>query len=594
MTNDIKDQAIDRAVGTLIGLACGDSLGWANEMPSKNAAGMQVRRDSRFSFVSWDRISGSRYHQYVERINAGEYSDDTQLTICIARALLAGSDWPFIWSRIELPIWTCYERGGGGATKRAADLWINGTEPWKSNQADAQRYFDAGGNGVAMRVAPHAIFHMQSPSFQDLRTSIISDAVVTHGHPRAVIGALCLGYAIWVCLKRSTELVYGSLLELVIAGSSEWGRVSENELPPSWMDCQHKVVGKSGEPWGDVATEMINLLKECQREIDLGALASDEKILHSIGAISSRQSGSGTIGAASAIYLASRYAASPSIGLTTAARMSGLDTDTVAAMTGALLGAINGSDWLAPLVNAVQDEKLLARLASDLVFRNANARVYSRDLVPITRSGLKEFVESCMTASIGEKIRMPHGETVIVSDSSSTVSKTGAFSVSVRKISRSDGQSAYIHRIKKNSIRDRTTASGQKTIFEDSGADRSLLSLGSSIGVRLSTTSISVSERFYSGLLGVRVKRRSETSLYLDGGIVLRLISTSSVNTRDTASLVTICVEVGEWERRYDAVRSYGHHVLQKPATWGNKPGGQRYFRCLDPDGYVVEVFEKI
>ena len=102
-----------------------------------------------------------------------------------------------------------------GATKRAADAWIDGSTPWNlSRKPQAiKRYFDAGGNGVAMRVLPHIIRLIESNDFKPIAVNVMRDGVATHGHPRALLGALVYSYALWSSLKRDTKLSYGKLVE---------------------------------------------------------------------------------------------------------------------------------------------------------------------------------------------------------------------------------------------------------------------------------------------------------------------------------------------------------------------------------------------
>jgi len=51
------------------------------------------------------------------------------LILSVTRALLCGKQWWEWFCHIELPFWTLYEKGGGGATKRAAKGWTDGISP---------------------------------------------------------------------------------------------------------------------------------------------------------------------------------------------------------------------------------------------------------------------------------------------------------------------------------------------------------------------------------------------------------------------------------------------------------------------------------
>lgn len=105
----------EKCKGAMLGAAIGDALGWPNEF-SKNE-----KRDAgpENKFYRWKRYTGGRYWRHDEEILAGEYSDDTQMILAVARSIITG-EWEKNFSTVELPFWLEYERGGGRAVKNAA------------------------------------------------------------------------------------------------------------------------------------------------------------------------------------------------------------------------------------------------------------------------------------------------------------------------------------------------------------------------------------------------------------------------------------------------------------------------------------------
>lgn len=190
---------LTKAEGAFLALAAGDALGWPQEIP-RNVRGNSTNESAHVEFKKWIRRSGGRFQPYYEVIHPGDYSDDTQLTLAVARSRTNhGSSWWKALTRVELPLWTLYERGGGGATKRAANAWASGNPPWKSDKRDRVRqYFAAGGNGVAMRVLPHALFLAKQEDPVALMYDVVLDGSATHGHPRALVGATVYAYAAWL------------------------------------------------------------------------------------------------------------------------------------------------------------------------------------------------------------------------------------------------------------------------------------------------------------------------------------------------------------------------------------------------------------
>ena len=79
---------IEKCKGAMLGTAIGDALGWPNEPRAKNR---KKRIEVTDHFVEWTRSSNNpRWHD--EKILPGEYSDDTQLTLSVARSIITG-DW---------------------------------------------------------------------------------------------------------------------------------------------------------------------------------------------------------------------------------------------------------------------------------------------------------------------------------------------------------------------------------------------------------------------------------------------------------------------------------------------------------------------
>ena len=355
-----------KAEGAFLALAAGDALGWPQEMP-RNVQGNSANTVSHVEFEKWTRRSGGRFQPYEEVIHPGDYSDDTQLTLAVARSRTNhGSAWWKALTRVELPLWTLYERGGGGATKRAANAWTSGHPPWKSNNREGVRqYFDAGGNGVAMRVLPHALFLAGQANAADLMHDVVLDGSATHGHPRALVGAIVYAYAAWLLVRRSSTLRFGELLDTLIDGAPEWrGFPKSSRDGGSWFEAANEATGaRYGAIWERTAWEMRELLEKARKGLQAGALADDHAVLKDLGCFG-RAKGAGTSSAAGAAYLAARHAAQPTQGILRAAFEKGADTDTLAAMAGGLMGCLCGVEWLPRSWLRVQDAEYLQRIAS--------------------------------------------------------------------------------------------------------------------------------------------------------------------------------------------------------------------------------------
>lgn len=365
--NSTAGTAADRAVGSLVGAAIGDALGWPQEPRGGLVGGARARanRPPKPEFTGWNRNAGSRFLRYQERVQPGEYSDDTQLMLAVARSCLKGDLWLRHLTKCELPAWPTYQRGGGRAVLSAANAWGAGVPPWearpgqRSQQLDA--YFAAGANGAAMRIAPHALWLAQRAEGPALRRRVMRDAITTHGHPRAIIGAMCLAATISIALAAREPLVQDELIAAAASGLAPLSAVAD-ELPAAWADPTRQAWFEA--TWEDTLREMRELLKVAQQSVARGSMSNVSDTLRELGA-TGEFSGSGTHSVVAAIYLASRAGARPMAGLLQAAFEPNIDTDTVASMTASVLGAVHGMRWLEPLLE-VQDLSYIADIANRL------------------------------------------------------------------------------------------------------------------------------------------------------------------------------------------------------------------------------------
>jgi ADP-ribosylglycohydrolase len=366
---DERESMVDlqvRSRGLLLGAAVGDALGWPQEQRSGIVGGARSRDvKAQAAFREWQRNSGTQFGRYVESVAPGEYSDDTQLLLAVARACNHGDSWFEHLTGVELPAWLAYQRGGGRAVLMAARAWLHGHEPWVSGskQVDPARYFAAGANGVAMRVAPHALA-CSGRDAEDLVARVINDGIATHGHPRALVGGALHALTLWFLLRQSTTLSYGELVEH-LRRESAWRQVDlAHVVPPGWLEAyRQRMEQPAQEAWNATVDEVDRLLDVASKGLRRGALADDQATLDELGCFDSKTNGAGTVSAVAALYLSARSAARPLSGLLAAAFLKNADTDTLASMVGSSLGALHGSDWLGDLAATVQDAAYLEKFA---------------------------------------------------------------------------------------------------------------------------------------------------------------------------------------------------------------------------------------
>ncbi len=565
----------------MLGAAYGDALGWPNERIAKSNA--QIRTQNRLQdFRRWTRRSGGRFFPHEEVIESGEYSDDTQLILCLCRSLLKGDVWWDHFTQVELPFWSAYERGGGGATKRAVDSWLDGVAPWSPNRKprDVKKYFAAGGNGVAMRTLPHVIRFAES-DFSALASNIFRDGVATHGHPRALLGALAYGFALWTAFRKDSKLSYGELVEELIENVGVWSSVPVSPaVQAEWKSQAEKNFKGYFGLWESAKNDVLEYLEVCRMELSKGALSLDDDVLKKLQCFNTKISGAGTVAAIAAVYLASRHAADPINGVVKAAFALGSDTDTIASMTGGLLGCVNGSDWLSSVKQGIQDATYIEKCA----LRLANGQVEDKPTVdPVTRSSLKKWTDE-VVASHAREIKLLDHRKANLSRGPDQIGVSGKFKVEFRKLTSDDGQSIYITKISKGNFEP-----SPKSIKATETARQQAKVEGRGCGSKIPVGSFDRSIWFYRDCLGLTIKKQSPEVVVFDQGLVLVPLHYTA-NFLDNIQLCSIlCIQATDIEKRFKRVKEGNIQILSPLAPWGKTE--MLFFRSFDPDGNVVEVF---
>ena len=359
-THSDTEKTRERAVvHSALWSAAGDALGWITEL-SRGPAGVTHRTGSSkvTEPVEWQRFIGGRSGPRVD-LPAGTYSDDTQLRLAVCRSIRGdGSFDAETFGKIELTVWPTYALGGGLGTKAAALNLSRRSVNWFSNFFDnaGQKYISGGGNGAAMRVQPH-VWSSSKLSDQVL-LNVMRDAIVTHGHPHgfcgAVFHALCLDEVI-----NNGLIPEPRMWDHYIDRLKDLGRLItlDPQLAAFWRSTWEN---DGGTP---VTTAIERMMSDARNDIDIvvrlkveAGGSSYHQCLEQLGCLTPTFRGSGFKTALAAAILAHIYRnEDPSVALAVAANELESDTDTIATMAGALLGAIadRPPEW------TVQDRKYI-------------------------------------------------------------------------------------------------------------------------------------------------------------------------------------------------------------------------------------------
>jgi ADP-ribosylglycohydrolase/O-acetyl-ADP-ribose deacetylase (regulator of RNase III) len=183
----------ERGRGMLLGVAAGDALG----LPAESLPRWLVRL----------RYPGGPRHRHgVLRFyrRPGEVSDDTQLTLCLARCITPDGDYLHTRFLDELRFWRGYRIGAGRATmsaaKRLRTLDAQGQLACAETSGDRKSQ----GNGAAMRVAPLALLHAarDAGDTDDLIADVRLNAASTHADEVAISAAVAVALVLHAALTR--------------------------------------------------------------------------------------------------------------------------------------------------------------------------------------------------------------------------------------------------------------------------------------------------------------------------------------------------------------------------------------------------------
>jgi ADP-ribosylglycohydrolase/catechol 2,3-dioxygenase-like lactoylglutathione lyase family enzyme len=554
----------------MLGLAVGDALGWPIEDRAGRVGGTaKLQPELRFS--AWRRREGGRYAPHELNIRPGEYSDDTQLALAVARSRSIGPQWWEHFIQVELPLWTAYERGGGGALKRSAQSWLHSRAPWEDKkEQNIRKYLAAGGNGAVMRCLPHCLTWHAEDHYA-LNLSLDLDCISTHGHPRALLGSRLFAAAATWALKREEPLTYGGLVQRLLDTTPHW--TAQCTAHERLFANQPHLLGDWEGQWLQAVEETIQLLHISHDGLSEGSLAIDHPVLRKLGAYGSHK-GAGHVAAAAAIFLASRYASQPQQGLLAAAFARGTDTDTIASLTASLLGALHGTAWLGPLAQEVQDADYIAQI-TDHLLNDEPASFANEPWRGAARSKLYRWLEK------PKRDPLPLGPFGQAHVADVTDYDTESLFVRSWEIHTQAGQTLFIERSERK--RDGPPKWGTLPTSRSP-----VEKVGPRAGLILQVADLANARRFYEEVLHLTVQRVTEDYVSF-GWLALEQAGEGSppqltTHPGDTSQLIRVYVEKGRLPHLRKEVGMLGLPTSDAPPRFKGEA-----FRCRDHDGHTVE-----
>jgi len=176
----------ERARASFIGMAVGDALGATVEFMTSSEIAAKYGTLKEMVGGGWLRLK------------PGQITDDTEMALCIARAVAKNNAWSREAIAQEFATWLKSRPVDCGDTCRKGirAYMLQGTLEVPYNHWD-------GGNGAAMRMLPAALFSF--PDAELLKKYALEQARLTHHQAFSDAGCICLGNLLHLLLQGSNK-----------------------------------------------------------------------------------------------------------------------------------------------------------------------------------------------------------------------------------------------------------------------------------------------------------------------------------------------------------------------------------------------------
>lgn len=179
----MKIDLLDKFQGCLLGVAIGDTLGH----PFEGKLRSQI-----YSYFD-------DFNEFIQKNKSifRTYTDDTQLTLHTAEALIKGNGFNIDYFIREYVNWLDDPPIGPGYGCISSIRKLKYGVHWK------QAASNSGGNGTTMRISPIGLFYCKDP--KGLKSSALESSLITHSHPAASAGAIVIASAIAYLIEKNPE-----------------------------------------------------------------------------------------------------------------------------------------------------------------------------------------------------------------------------------------------------------------------------------------------------------------------------------------------------------------------------------------------------
>lgn len=184
---------LERVLGGLFGVACGDALGGTLEFMSR----VEIQR--KYGYLK-DIVGGGHW-----KLAPGEVTDDTMMTIAVAEGILANPENPVEEIGKQFVKWFESNPRGIGRTTRAALSEYKRSGDWTKTAYYAHRAAGgkSAGNGSLMRCLPVALYYDDVEKMLEVTAA---QSLLTHYDREATEACLLYNRIVHGCLKGKDKV----------------------------------------------------------------------------------------------------------------------------------------------------------------------------------------------------------------------------------------------------------------------------------------------------------------------------------------------------------------------------------------------------
>ncbi len=208
---------LDKFQGSLMGVAIGDTLGRPFEG--------KLRTEIYSIFTNFEDFIQNKKNLFKT------YTDDTQLTLHTAEALIRGNGFNLNNFISEYVKWLDDPPIGAGYGCISSINKLRYGVPWEKAASNS------GGNGTAMRIAPVGLFYYKD--LKGLKSAAIKSSVLTHSHPAASAASIVIARAIAYLIDKDPKIRFSvdQFFDVIISSIAS----SQEEIWEEFIESLNKL-----------------------------------------------------------------------------------------------------------------------------------------------------------------------------------------------------------------------------------------------------------------------------------------------------------------------------------------------------------------